>query len=179
MDVIAPLAAFEDLIRSTRRLLELALQSRRENPPSFSFISTIGVYRCKFQAQGSKTTHHHFETDPKEPVIAPEGPIEDPCTAIESGYIESKWVAEQIVQKAGSMTSLRTVVMRVGQLAGGINGGWNTSEWVPSMVKSGLFLGCLPGGDDVRTCSSASALSYLTPIRRPSHGYRCILPLPS
>lgn len=48
------------------------------------------------------------------------------------------------------MNPIRTTVIRVGQLAGGISGAWNISEWVPSMVKSGLVLKCLPSSEDVR-----------------------------
>lgn len=79
----------------------------------------------------------------------PEGPIEDPSVAVQSGYPESKWIAEHILAQASLNTPLRTVVIRVGQMSGGMNGAWNTIQWVPSIVKSGLALGCLPTGDDV------------------------------
>ena len=82
-------------------------------------------------------------------MILPEDYIDDPSIAVQTGYPESKWVAEQLLQEASNQTSLRTVVIRVGQMAGGINGAWNTIQWVPSIVKSGLSLGCLPTGEDV------------------------------
>jgi thioester reductase-like protein len=36
-------------------------------------------------------------------------------------------------------------VVRVGQISGGVNGAWNTSDWVPAIIKSSVTLGCLPG----------------------------------
>jgi hypothetical protein len=42
----------------------------------------------------------------------------------------------------------KMLVVRVGQLCGGINGAWNAHEWVPTIVQSGKFVGCLP--DDSR-----------------------------
>lgn len=79
----------------------------------------------------------------------PEASLEDPKVAIGSGYSESKWVSERILQIAGEKTPLRPVVVRVGQLSGGVNGNWNKQEWVPSLVKSGEVLGVLPDAEGV------------------------------
>jgi thioester reductase-like protein len=75
---------------------------------------------------------------------APESRLLDPAVAIGSGYSESKWVAESVLAEAAGRTPLRPVIVRVGQMSGGCNGCWNTNEWVPSIVKSGKVLGCLP-----------------------------------
>jgi thioester reductase-like protein len=37
----------------------------------------------------------------------------------------------------------------VGQISGGPNGAWNTTEWFPALLKSSLSIRCLPGGEDV------------------------------
>ena len=74
--------------------------------------------------------------------------IDDPYL-VPFGYIQSKWVAEQLLQVANAETGLQSTVVRVGQLTGSINGAWDTNQWVPAMVKSALYLGCLPDGDDV------------------------------
>jgi len=42
-------------------------------------------------------------------------------------------------------TALRPIVVRVGQLSGvSTNGFWNPKEWVPSLFKSSVHIGCLP-----------------------------------
>lgn len=84
----------------------------------------------------------------------PEEPIEAGAS-VASGYGESKWVAEKILLLAGSETSLRPIVVRVGQVSGGLNGCWNSSEWIPSIVQSAALTKCLPALDQVRTCRLA------------------------
>lgn len=63
--------------------------------------------------------------------------------------LESKWVGERILEQAAEETTLRPVIVRAGQICGGINGQWNTTEWFPTLVKSSLHLGALPGGHEV------------------------------
>jgi thioester reductase-like protein len=67
-----------------------------------------------------------------------------------TGYSESKWVAERILDAAAERTALRPVVVRLGQVCGEGNGTWNEKEWFPSLVKSALTLGCLPSLNGVR-----------------------------
>jgi len=131
VDFGMPLAGFESALEGTRRLIDLALMSTRPTPPRLIFISTIGVYR-------------HFKVSSvmeEKADINPEG-------AIGAGYTESKWVAEQILFAAGKTTSLKPIVVRVGQLSGGAKGAWKPFQWVPAMIRSGITLGCLPEGHD-------------------------------
>ena len=79
----------------------------------------------------------------------PEAPIA-PEVAAGTGYTESKWVSEELLMEASKITPLNAIIVRVGQLCGGLNGYWNTAEWLPSMVQSGQILGCLPTDDKVR-----------------------------
>ncbi|KIJ49872.1 hypothetical protein M422DRAFT_160371 [Sphaerobolus stellatus SS14] len=53
-----------------------------------------------------------------------------------AGYSESKWISEQILEAAHRNTALKPVIIRVGQLSGGLNGNWNTREWFPSLVRA-------------------------------------------
>ena len=80
-----------------------------------------------------------------------EAPI-NPEVAVGQGYTESKWVSERLIEFARAETSLDAVIVRVGQLSGGLNGSWNTAEWFPSMVRSGIHLKCFPSmePDEVR-----------------------------
>ncbi len=72
-----------------------------------------------------------------------------PEVAAGMGYSESKWVAEKILEIASRNTTLRPITVRVGQLSGGLNGAWNVKEWLPSMIRSSVSLGCLPDGNGV------------------------------
>ena len=65
------------------------------------------------------------------------------------GYIESKWVAERLLEAAADQHGLNTTIIRVGQLSGAENGFWKTSEWVPTLTKFSHALGCFPTTDAV------------------------------
>lgn len=88
-------------------------------------------------------------------------PIE-PDVAIDQGYTESKWVSEAILEVARSQFGLHTVIVRVGQITGGVNGSWNTAEWMPSMVRSSLHLKCFPMVDGVCRFYHSVLFSFLT-----------------
>lgn len=91
----------------------------------------------------------------------PEEPVEA-SASVGSGYGESKWVAEKLLLLAGSKTSLQPTVVRIGQVSGGLNGCWNPSEWIPSIVQSVKLTKCLPSLNQVRY--SQSACSPLIPF---------------
>ena len=56
---------------------------------------------------------------------------------------------EHVMQNASAQTDVRTVVVRLGQIAGDRLGYWNEKEWFPSIVKSALHQRCLPSLDGV------------------------------
>jgi len=125
----APLGAYDDLLNGTCRLIQFASSVQDRTPPVLSYISTIGVKQHRDGA------------------ILQEEPLTDPNLAVSTGYAESKWVAEQIILTARNLTGLKGSIIRVGVLAGSINGVWNCSHWFPSLVQSGKYVGCLPDGD--------------------------------
>jgi thioester reductase-like protein len=89
---------------------------------------------------------------------AVEASIKDPHIVIGSGYGESKWVAERVLEVAAEKYGLRPVIVRIGQLSGGKNGSWNTAEWIPAIVRSGEVVGALPSSSDV--CDTDSYFEY-------------------
>lgn len=101
--------------------------------------------------------------------------LSNPEVAVGTGYSESKWVAERILDVAAERTALRPVVVRLGQVCGDGSGTWNESEWFPSLVKSTLTLGCLPSVDGVRAHSDLIPELLLTkrPARRMDYRARC------
>lgn len=74
----------------------------------------------------------------------------DASVALGSGYGESKWVAERILDVARMETALDAVIARVGQLCGNTrNGFWSPTEWFPAMVLASRTTGCVPLADGV------------------------------
>jgi len=124
------LVSFDDSIRGVRALADFAITSPLARPPHLVFVSSISVF-INFENNGS----------------AAEEMLPNPETSVGTGYSESKWVAERILDAAAERTALRPVVVRLGQVCGDGNGTWNETEWFPSLVKSALILGCLPSLD--------------------------------
>ncbi|KAF4585088.1 putative PKS/NRPS-like protein biosynthetic cluster [Pleurotus pulmonarius] len=157
VDFNVALSSMEPLVSGTRRLIDFALESVRAKPPSILFVSSIGVAR----------NYPHG--------LVSEEPLLDPAFAIGSGYPESKWVAERVLHKAAESTPLKTTIVRIGQMSGSyVNGCWNAHEWVPSIVKSGITLGCLPESDGVVSWIpvdvAASAIKEMALINPPTTG---------
>ncbi|KAI0739441.1 acetyl-CoA synthetase-like protein [Daedaleopsis nitida] len=121
------IASFEVDIQGTRNFVDLALSSPYTRPPAIIFVSSVGTFaNCTL------------------PPPVPEVSMNDPAFAFGSGYSESKWVTEHMLENVSRQTGVHTVVMRLGQVAGDRLGYWNEKEWFPSLVKSALFQRCLP-----------------------------------
>ncbi|KAJ7753642.1 hypothetical protein DFH07DRAFT_921322 [Mycena maculata] len=130
VDFNLALRSFDPNIKGLRELLDFSLGSPYAEPPTFLYASSIGLFQ------------NVNETDSlRETTVGSE-------VAIGSGYSESKWVGEQILSTAAECTALKPVIIRIGQLSGGINGAWNTHEWLPTLVQSAKTVGCIP--DDRR-----------------------------
>ncbi|KAH8110853.1 acetyl-CoA synthetase-like protein [Phellopilus nigrolimitatus] len=124
--------SFESNIRSVRNFIDFALGGHGATPARVLFISSIGVF----------SNYSKDEPGPEEPLATPD-------TAIGTGYAESKWVSEHILQIASEKTELSATVVRCGQMTGGPSGAWNTHEWFPSLIKSSIALGMLPDANGV------------------------------
>lgn len=63
-----------------------------------------------------------------------------------NGYAESKYLSELLIHHACESLSIACSVARVGQLTGAAKnyGGWNPTEWFPSLVLSSAKVGALP-----------------------------------
>ena len=137
------LASFEPHVHSVRNLIDLALSSPYPLPVRLLFTSSIAVVR------GEQSI------DPiKETFVSPE-------SAVENGYSESKWVCERLLETASLQTSLRPTVVRVAQVAGSPSGAWNLSEWLPTLVRSSIYLKTLPMTDKVRNSTYSFRLQTM------------------
>ncbi|KAF9538743.1 hypothetical protein CPC08DRAFT_807208, partial [Agrocybe pediades] len=133
VDFNLSLASFESSIRGLHNLVNFALSSPHSVSPTLVFTSSIGVLRNLDRTESSSILEN--------PIAAE--------VAVNTGYTESKWASEEILLNASKTTRLNSIIVRVGQLSGGINGCWNSAEWFPSLVQSGQILGCLPTDDKV------------------------------
>ncbi|TFY76506.1 hypothetical protein EWM64_g7507 [Hericium alpestre] len=126
VDFKLSLGSFEPSIHGLRNLVDLALSSLLPTPSCVAFTGSIGIFQGALE---------------RKPVY--EVPVQAQTVAA-AGYPESKWVGERILEIISEKTTLRAVNIRVGQLSGGVNGAWTTTEWFPSLVRSSVYLGAVP-----------------------------------
>ncbi|EKM51563.1 uncharacterized protein PHACADRAFT_212203 [Phanerochaete carnosa HHB-10118-sp] len=121
-----PLQSYEDQIAGVRRLVDVCGDA--DYPIKLLCTSSVGAASLWDADQG--------------PV--PERPLPDPAVATSNGYSASKYIVEQILDKAAA-NGLCVMAVRMGQACGSkATGAWGTTEWMPIMVKSSLSLGCFP-----------------------------------
>ncbi|KAI0731474.1 ketoacyl-synt-domain-containing protein [Fomitopsis betulina] len=157
IDFGTPLANFESAIAGLRKLLDFSTASRAQSRLRLLFASTAGIFR------------RHVSKDP----IAEEF-LDNPSVSVGSGYSESKWVAEQLLKRAAERNVCDPSIVRLGQLSGGANGAWRTTEWIPSMISTSLALGCVPDGAGDATwipvdTSAAAVIDFINSSARVLH----------
>ncbi|KAJ7618680.1 hypothetical protein FB45DRAFT_755992 [Roridomyces roridus] len=135
VDFKMSLSSLEPCVAGTSNLVNFSLSSPHTVPPRIIFVSSFDLLNRNF-------------TDWTGGSVAPEQSIQEPNVSLGSGYAESKWVAEHILETAASCRAdFDPVIVRVGQLCGADNGAWKPSEWFPTLLKLSQKLACLP---DVR-----------------------------
>lgn len=120
-------ASFEPHVRGVRHLVDLCARAARKAVP-ITFVSSIGT------VEGWAG-----------PGPVPEAPVPD-WSAAGLGYGKSKLAGSMILDRAAEVSGQPRAVVRVGQIAGprGEKGRWNPQEWLPSLIRSSLYLGMLP-----------------------------------
>lgn len=124
-------------ISSTHFLLNLAATSptrllphKKKQKPSLTFISSIAT------------------------ALAAPGPVAEdlvPWSYVEErmGYAQSKWVAEQLLASAAATAEIPVRIARLGQVCGdSIEGLWNPAEAIPTIVRTAVTQGVLPGDEE-------------------------------
>jgi thioester reductase-like protein len=126
---LAP-AAFAPHVAGARALLDLAAGARKRAP--LVFVSSRGA----------------VERSPAVPV--PEGPARLGVAAPLGGYALAKAAASRVLDVVGAAAGVPCATVRVGQIAGPRAGGregaaaWKEEEFLPSLVRSSVYLGVLP-----------------------------------
>ncbi|KAF9238232.1 putative nonribosomal peptide synthetase, partial [Melanogaster broomeanus] len=130
LDFNLSLASFEPNIKATRNLVDLGLDSHHRNSLRFVFTSSVGSAQSWGREKGP----------------FPEEVQLDPSPAVGAGYGEAKYVVNGwIIVRSG----LHATSLRIGQIAGGPNGSWATTDWVAIIVKSSTALGALPDANGI------------------------------
>ncbi|KAJ6492315.1 hypothetical protein C8R45DRAFT_825292 [Mycena sanguinolenta] len=164
INVLSLLAFYEPLIKGTFNVLALAATAGA----MVSFMSTHGVPRNL----------------PSEVISAPEDILLDARVAVASGYTESKWVTERIVQHAYTRRYINANVVRVGQLCGSTtSGAWDTFQWVPALAQSAAVVGCLPDDGDNDTTTwfpiDKASLAVIDMLSSPNQTLHLVHPKPA
>ncbi|MCJ1306953.1 hypothetical protein MMC25_000597 [Agyrium rufum] len=135
-----PLRSFvAEHITGLRNLLDLAGAPSQSHTPRVIFCSSVA------SVLGSSPSN-----DTNKAI--PEAISHDPATASPLGYSRSKWVAEQICDRANNSKQSglqnRVAIVRIGQLCGDTqNGIWNETEAWPLMLSTVDAIGALPDLD--------------------------------
>ncbi|KZV90688.1 acetyl-CoA synthetase-like protein [Exidia glandulosa HHB12029] len=158
--------SFKTHIAGVRALIDIALASTRPVPPHLVFMSSIDTVHAW-------NTAHTW----KEQRFVPNSLL-DVAHALGSGYGESKWVAERILEKAAETSGLRVTSLRLSQLSGATtNGAWNATDWVPLILRAGLEIGALPVYQPGTTSwlpLDIAAKASVAVMRAPAAGFRVV-----
>ena len=124
------LSSFKSHIAGVRALIDFCADIPEH--PKLMFISSLSSITA---LSGKKTV--------------PETIVSDPSAPSPMGYGESKYVAEQVLNRAteASRGAISTAILRVGQIAGPVKSSkaaWPAREWVPSLVISSQTVRALP-----------------------------------
>lgn len=128
----------------------VAFSTQANISPAILFISSIS----------SAINHHNaLNTD----ALIPETVLEEDSAPAPTGYGESKYTAERMLDYASRQLGLSTSSVRVGQIAGTAHNprGWNRNEWLPSLVLSSRYIGALPDTLGTKGLSSSGVMNSI------------------
>lgn len=129
-----PLAKFEPLLNAVRNVVEACIGSLRK--ARVTFVSS----NCSIMNWPSR--------HPEQPLI-PEEPAWEYASAADSGYGQSKCIAEQLLARANLDSGVRIAIVRAGQIGGPSSAianspGWPIQGWLWVTFKTSQQLGCWP-----------------------------------
>lgn len=132
IDFNQPLSSFESQIQGVRNLIDLSIRSRRK--PRIMFVSSVASIMKWAMTVGKG--------------FAPETVPSDACsTALETGYAESKYIAERVLYEANQRSGVPVSILRVGQIGGSTMQGdvaFARQEWLASLIETSMTMGAVP-----------------------------------
>ena len=150
-----PLSTFDDSLRGIVNSIELATAAK--NNPRLVFISSIAATGVFAKPGSPKWT-------------APEGPVEKLDAAMETGYGESKLVAEHLLAAACANTGISASILRVGQIAPSSDlshAFWAGSDAVTLLLRASKTLQRIP--DDLMDADWVPVNTVVDVIRDVMH----------
>ncbi|KAJ5107679.1 hypothetical protein N7456_004354 [Penicillium angulare] len=118
--------SFAPSIHGVRSLAEFSFQAIKRVP--IIFMSSIGSVD---RWAGPDLVPETLQTD---------------LSLASTGYGQSKFIGDLILQQASEKLNVPSAVIRVGQISGprSEKGAWNKQEWLPTIISSSVALGKLP-----------------------------------
>lgn len=131
VDFNQSLDSFASQVGTVKRLIDFSAHSRYG--ACLFFVSSIGA------VANWGAVHEASQAVPEEV-------HEDWRIPEATGYGESKFVAERLLDAAAREADITATICRVGQVAGPTTtaGEWPRQEWLPSLVASSKYIGKLP-----------------------------------
>ncbi|KAL8725823.1 MAG: hypothetical protein Q9166_007110 [cf. Caloplaca sp. 2 TL-2023] len=143
---------YQKLLHSVTHILHNAWQVDFNLPLESFNEHLLGVrHFIDFAAQSTRNAHIFFISSVASVLNGASDTVEEKIfndfnMAQPMGYGESKHIAERLLYRAGLESNVSSTVCRIGQIAGPVysSGIWNKREWLPSMIASSKYLGCIP-----------------------------------
>lgn len=128
------LPSFSPVFQTMQNLIQFCVQTHMRRPwyrPRFLFISSI-------------STVGNYPSLCSERIV-PEATIGDRRCALALGYAQAKLICEKIIEGAAAeYPQVEMGFVRVGQIAGALDGYWNVNEHFVAVVSSSNMLGVFP-----------------------------------
>ncbi|KAK2595805.1 hypothetical protein QQS21_006568 [Conoideocrella luteorostrata] len=131
VDFNRSLISFKPSLDGLVNLISLAAHS--VNRPSLLFLSSISATA-------------NYCTTPDAQATVPEAVLHDIESPAGTGYGESKYLGELLLDHASKRLCLQSGIIRIGQVTGSVRSlrGWSRTEWFPRLVISSKHIGALP-----------------------------------
>ncbi|RYP15960.1 hypothetical protein DL765_005400 [Monosporascus sp. GIB2] len=116
------------------------------NVRRFIDFSAHSKYGARLFFVSSISAVVNWGADRRQSQAVPEEAYKDWSIPEATGYGESKFVAERILDAAAREADIPAVICRVGQVASPTTsaGEWPRQEWLPSLIASSKYIGKLP-----------------------------------
>ncbi|KAJ4385395.1 hypothetical protein N0V93_009823 [Gnomoniopsis smithogilvyi] len=128
LDFGLALHSFDPFLRTTSDLIKLSVASQRN-------------IRIVFVSSMSSVEGYAFSGS-----TVPEALVTDPLAALNTGYGQSKLVAERILVTANQRAGVPVSIVRLGQVGGSSRGNcvWADQPWISALIRTSKALGSFP-----------------------------------
>ena len=142
VDFSVPLRAFEQQLHGVRNLVELARRTHdlRSVCPRIVFVSSV-----------SSVLNYPLCSPPASSTGVPEAMVVDSRCPLATGYAQSKFAAERLLEAAAELCTVPVTIVRLGQVvqagadfSASPGGRRADRSWVAGLFRTSNALGCFP-----------------------------------